>query len=78
MGLVTAVLGLPFAPVKLVVSLGELIQRRVEEELHDPASARRRLEAIERAREAGEITAEEEAEAQQQVLDRMIGSTAGL
>ncbi|HET6500805.1 MAG TPA: gas vesicle protein GvpG [Amycolatopsis sp.] len=71
MGLVTAILGLPLAPVRMVVSLGEVIERQVERETRDPASARRDLERIERARESGEISAEEEAEAQQRVLDRM-------
>lgn len=77
MGLLSTVLGLPFAPVRAVISLGEVIQRRVEQEMHDPASARRELEAIEEARQAGEISAEEEAEAQQRVLDRMAQPVVG-
>jgi hypothetical protein len=71
MGLVTGILGLPLAPVRGVLALGELIRKRVDEELHDPASVRRELEALEEARAAGEISAEEEAEAQQQVLNRL-------
>ncbi|TVT20947.1 gas vesicle protein GvpG [Amycolatopsis cynarae] len=71
MGLITGILGLPFAPVRAVIALAEVIERRVQEELHDPATARRELEEAERARAAGEITAEEEAEIQQAVLDRM-------
>ncbi|MEU4675301.1 gas vesicle protein GvpG [Amycolatopsis sp. NPDC023774] len=74
MGLVTGILGLPLAPVRGVLALGELIRQRVEEELHDPASVRRELEAIEHARAAGEISAEDEAEAQQQALNRLTGS----
>lgn len=68
-----AILGLPFAPVRMVIWLGETIQRQVEDEMHSPAAARRELEEIERAREAGEISEEEEAEAQQRVLGRMTG-----
>lgn len=68
-----AILGLPFAPVRMVIWLGETIQQQVEEEMHSPAAARRDLEEIERAREAGEISAEEEAEAQRRVLARMTG-----
>lgn len=71
MGLLGAILGLPFAPVRAVIALGEVIEKRVREELHDPRTARRELEEAERARAAGEITAEEEAEIQQAVLDRM-------
>lgn len=71
MGLVSGILGLPFAPVRAVISLGELIKRRVDEEIADPASVRRQLEAAEEARAAGEISADEEAEMQQQALDRL-------
>jgi hypothetical protein len=71
MGLVTAILGLPFAPVRIIVSLGEVVQRQVELETRHPASVRRDLERIEQAQESGEISAEEAAEAQQWVLDRL-------
>ncbi|MFC9361785.1 gas vesicle protein GvpG, partial [Rhodococcus sp. NPDC057014] len=59
--------------VKGVISLAELIQRQVEQELHDPARARRALEELEEARERGEITEEEEMQAQQAILDQMTG-----
>lgn len=62
------------APVRGVISLAEVIQRQVEEELHNPASARRALEELEQARAAGEISAEEEEHAQQVILDRMTGA----
>jgi Gas vesicle protein G len=76
MGLLSAIATLPLAPVRAVISLGELIQRRVDEELHDPASVRRELEAAAEARAAGEISAEEEADMQQRVLARLIGPSA--
>ena len=41
MGLLSFIATLPLAPVRGVISLAELIQRQVEEELHNPASARR-------------------------------------
>ncbi|MFC9841687.1 gas vesicle protein GvpG [Rhodococcus sp. NPDC127530] len=74
MGLLSFIATLPLAPVRGVISLAELIQRQVEEELHNPASARRALEELEDARAAGEISAEEEEQAQQAVLDRMTGT----
>ncbi|KAF0964374.1 MULTISPECIES: gas vesicle protein GvpG [unclassified Rhodococcus (in: high G+C Gram-positive bacteria)] len=74
MGVLSFIATLPLAPVRGVISLAELIQRQVEEELHNPASARRALEELEDARAAGEISAEEEEEAQQAILDRMTGS----
>lgn len=72
MGLLSEILLLPLAPVRATVKLGEVIQEQVERELHDPASVRRELEGIERAREAGEISAEEEEQAQERVLARTL------
>ncbi|PXY23531.1 gas vesicle protein G [Prauserella sp. PE36] len=73
MGVVSFILGLPLAPVRGVISLGRVIQERVETEMRDPASVRRDLEAAEEAREAGEISPGEEARVQQEALDRMTG-----
>jgi uncharacterized membrane protein len=73
MGLISMVLGLPLAPARGVIKLAEVIQERVNEEMHDPASARRELEAVSEARAAGEISEEEEAELQQQIVNRMVG-----
>ncbi|MFI5611953.1 gas vesicle protein GvpG [Amycolatopsis sp. NPDC051903] len=77
MGLLSGIAGLPLAPLRGVLALGELIRRRVDEEMHDPASVRRELEAVERARAAGEISAGEEAERQQRVLDRLTRARPG-
>ena len=74
MGLVSGILGLPLAPIRGVLALGELIRQRVEEEQRNPAAVRRELEAAQAAREAGEITPEEEAEVQQRALDRVTRS----
>lgn len=71
MGLLSMILGLPLAPVRGVIKLGEVIQRQVDEELHSPVNVRRELEEIQRRREAGELTEEEEAQAEQQVIDRI-------
>ncbi|MDQ0380513.1 gas vesicle protein GvpG [Amycolatopsis thermophila] len=71
MGLLTTIVTLPLAPLRGVISLAEVIKRRVDEELADPAAVRRQLEAAEEAREAGEISAEEETEIQQHVLQRL-------
>lgn len=71
MGLLSMILGLPLAPVRGVIKLGELVQRQVEEEMYHPASVRRDLEEIERRRAEGELSEADEAQAQQQVLDRV-------
>lgn len=74
MGLLTSILTLPLAPVRGVIWLGEVIQEQVEQKLHDPATIRRELEAIDEAAAAGELSEEERAEAQQAVLNRLIPS----
>ncbi|MCA2225699.1 gas vesicle protein GvpG [Nonomuraea aurantiaca] len=73
MGLISLIFGLPLAPVKGVIRLGELIQEQVERQTHDPAVVRRRLEEIEQARAAGLISEEEEARAMKQTLESMMG-----
>lgn len=64
-------LSIILSPVRAVIALAELIQRRVDQELRHPASARRDLEAAEEAHQAGEISTEEHADLQQRVLGRM-------
>ncbi|KUI36182.1 gas vesicle protein G [Mycobacterium sp. IS-1496] len=68
MGLFSAIFLAPLLPVRGVISLAEVIQRQVEQEMNDPARTRRQLEALAEARESGEISAEEEKAAQQEIL----------
>ncbi|MFI7618643.1 gas vesicle protein GvpG [Nonomuraea terrae] len=72
MGLVTGILTFPVsAPLRGLVWLAERIQDQAEMELHSPTSVRRRLEEIEEARRAGEISEEEERQAVEEVLQRV-------
>jgi hypothetical protein len=75
MGLLWSVLTFPLAPVRIVMALGEVIQQRVDEETRHPASARRDLEALEEAHRSGEVSEEEMAGQQQQIIDRMAEPT---
>lgn len=68
MGLFTEILLLPLAPVRGVVKLGEVIQRQVEQELNNPARTRAQLEELDEKRARGEISPEEEREAQEAIL----------
>jgi hypothetical protein len=77
MGLLSSLILWPLAPVRGVVSLGELIQRRVEQELHNPATTRRQLEELEDARSRGEISADQERRAQERILEARIVSDQG-
>ncbi|MCP2296873.1 Gas vesicle protein G [Nocardia amikacinitolerans] len=72
MGLISAIVTLPLAPVRGVIWLGQVIQDEVERQLNDPATIRRELEAIDEAAAAGQLSEEEHRQAQQAVLDRMM------
>lgn len=74
MSLFTLPFKLPLLPLRGVVKLGELIQDRAEQELHDPAAVRRQLEAVEEAQRAGKLSPEEAAEAEQHAISRVVGS----
>ncbi|GFG53262.1 gas vesicle protein G [Mycolicibacterium agri] len=76
MGLFSGIAKLPLAPVRSVVALAEVIQRQVEQEMRNPANTRRQLEALEEARERGEITPEEEREMQQEILETRVAPKA--
>ena len=76
MGFLSSLVTWPLAPVRGVVALGELIQRRVDEEVHNPARTRRLLEDLEDARRRGEITPEQERQAQEQILTDRISPGA--
>ena len=76
MGIVSSLILWPLAPVRGVMSLGELIQRRVDQELHNPARTRRQLEELEEARMRGEVSGAQERRAQEQILSTRIESSA--
>jgi hypothetical protein len=46
MGILSAILLSPLAPVRGVIALGEVIQRHAEEELYNPANTRRQLRYV--------------------------------
>lgn len=71
MGLFSAIFGLPLAPVRGVVWIGEVVRRQVEEETTSPAAMRRDLEAIEEGRRSGEISEDEAAQAEDEILNRV-------
>jgi hypothetical protein len=70
MSLLTLPFRLPLVPLQAVVRLAQLIQDEAERQLADPATVRRELEQIERARASGEISAEEAARLQQEAVAR--------
>ncbi|MBO0829410.1 MAG: gas vesicle protein GvpG [Streptosporangiales bacterium] len=72
MGLFTGLLTLPLAPVRGVVWVADKVREAAEQEQSDPAVIRQRLDEVERAREAGEIDADEAAELEEQLIARLM------
>lgn len=72
MGLVSAILGLPFAPMRGVIALGEVFADQVDQEVYDLTSIRRDLEVADEAEAAGEISGEEKAEIQRLAVERAV------
>ncbi|MGI8335895.1 gas vesicle protein GvpG [Actinomadura scrupuli] len=77
MGLITGLLTLPLAPVRGVAWLGERILEQAEQEMYDPAAIRRQLSEVERARAAGELSADEAADLENELLGRMMTERSG-
>ena len=73
MGLLTGLLGPPLAPVQGVVGRAEQIRRQAEEiSICDPARVCAQLERIDVARRTGELSEEEFAELENEVLQRLM------
>jgi hypothetical protein len=68
MSLLTLPFRLPLLPLHAVVRLAAVIGDEAQRQLADPARLRRQLEAIEQAKRAGEITDDEAAEMQREVV----------
>jgi hypothetical protein len=72
MGIVSGLLGLPLAPVRGVVWLAQQIQDQAEQQYYDPARIRAELEWVDEARRTGELSAEECAERENELLQRLM------
>jgi hypothetical protein len=74
MGILSSVFTFPYAPVRGVTAVAKLLLRNGEDRLYGQAGIRRELEELDEAVAAGRISAQERAEAEQAILDRL---TAG-
>jgi hypothetical protein len=72
MGLLEELLLLPLAPVRGVVWLGEQVEEVASRELNDPATLRRRIAEIERARETGALSEEQADQLEGPLLRRLV------
>ncbi|HEY3479362.1 MAG TPA: c-type cytochrome biogenesis protein CcmI [Streptomyces sp.] len=74
MGLFTGLVTLPLAPVRGVVWIAEQLRDEALRQTEDPAVIRRRLAEVDRARESGELSAEEAAQQEEELVRRLLAS----
>jgi hypothetical protein len=72
MGLFSALLGLPLAPVRGVTWLADQIQTEAERQWTDPATVRRELDDVEAAHADGKLTDSERDERQDALVARLV------
>jgi hypothetical protein len=74
MGIITGLLTLPLAPVRGVAWIAEAVAEEAARELALQASPERALAELEAARAAGELTEEEFAARENELIDAMIAA----
>jgi hypothetical protein len=75
--LISGLLLLPLAPVRGTVWIAERLLEEAERELDDPAAIERRLADAEAAHERGELTDDELADIEDELLRRLTGQQGG-
>ena len=71
MGLITGLIGLPFAPLKATVWVAEQVAEEAERRLSDPGVIRRELEQVAEARRSGRMSEEDAERAERELVARL-------
>jgi hypothetical protein len=71
-GLLTGLLGLPFAPLRATVWIAEQVGEEAERRLSDPGLIRRQLEEVAEARRTGAMSDEEATRAERELVSRLM------
>ena len=77
MGLITGLLTLPLAPVRGTMWIAEQLLDEAERQLSDPAAVERQLADAEAAHERGELTDDELADIEDDLVRRLTGQQGG-
>ena len=72
MGLFTALITLPLAPVRGTSWIAEQVLEQAEREYYDPATIQRQLAELEELRERGEIDEEEADDVERELIARLM------
>jgi hypothetical protein len=75
MGLFSAIVGAPLAPLKGTVWVAEQVRDEAEKRYYDPGAIRRQLEEVAEARESGAIGDDEADELERDLVARLLEST---
>ncbi|MGC5615130.1 gas vesicle protein GvpG [Georgenia sp. Z1491] len=75
MGLFSAILGAPLAPLRGTVWVAEQVRDEAERQYYDPGTIRRALEDVADARTAGTIDADEADRLERELVARLLEST---
>ncbi|HEY2077808.1 MAG TPA: gas vesicle protein GvpG [Streptosporangiaceae bacterium] len=78
MGLLTGLILLPLAPVRGVAWLSEQVLDLATQEEYNPVETYQRLAELDEARDAGEISAEECAAAEEALVARLMRARGGM
>jgi hypothetical protein len=76
MGLITGILMLPLAPVTGTVWVAERLLEQAEAEYYDEGTIQAQLREIEERREAGEISEDDAAAAEDTLVERLLEGRA--
>ena len=71
MGLITGLLGLPFAPLRGTVWVAEQVAEEADRRLSDPAVIRRQLEEVAEARRTGRMSEKDAERAERELVARL-------
>jgi hypothetical protein len=74
MGLITGLLTLPLAPVRLAAWAAEIVAEEAERELAEARSPERALAELEAARATGEISDEDARALENQLVDELLAA----
>jgi hypothetical protein len=77
MGLISAILTAPLAPVRGVAWIAEQVHDQAMRELYDPDSIQRALDKVQLDRELGVIDGEEADRREDELLERLIEAKRG-
>lgn len=75
MGLFSAIVGAPLAPLKGTVWVAEQVRNEAEKRYYDSGAIRRQLEEVAEARETGSISDEEADGLERELVARLLEST---